>query len=190
MNKYSDSIKRWWPPLLLAAVCLLVQALDWVDALRYERSLLAAEPWRLFTAHVVHLGWVHLVLNLAGLLLIWALFGRALRPWAWGAALLVCALAVSLGLWWRDTDLAWYVGLSGVLHGLLVLGALASLPTERRMALLVLVGVAAKLAWEQYSGGDTGTAALVGGAVIVNAHLYGALGGLLSVPLLASARRG
>jgi len=187
MNTYSEAMQRWWPPLLLITVCLMAQALGWVDALRYERSLAAAEPWRLLTAHVVHLGWMHLALNLAGLCLIWALFGRRLAPWAWGVALVVCALTVGLGLWWRDADLAWYVGLSGVLHGLLVLGALAALRAEPRTALLVLAGVALKLVWEQYSGGDSGTAALVGGAVIVNAHLYGALGGLLCAPLVSAA---
>lgn len=190
MNKEMQRYTHYGPPLLLAVLCALAQGLGWIEYLRFERALIGPEPWRLLTAHVVHLGWMHLALNLAGLGLIWALFGRRLEPWAWAVALVVCALAVSLGLWWHDTDLAWYVGLSGALHGLLVLGALAALKAERRMALLVLAGIALKLGWEQYSGGDTGTAALVGGAVIVNAHLYGALGGMLCAPLLAVAHRG
>lgn len=187
MKGYRESMEKWWLPLLLMATSVMAQGMGWVDVLHYDRGLVAAEPWRLLTAHVVHLGWMHLALNLVGLGLIWVLFGRRLVPWAWTVALVVCALAVSLGLWWRDADLAWYVGLSGVLHGLLVLGALAALKTERRTALLVLAGIALKLAWEQYSGGDAGTAALVGGAVIVNAHLYGALGGLLCAPLARRA---
>lgn len=184
MNRHAELILHWWPPLLVAIVCIAAQALGWVDALRFERALTGAEPWRLLSGHLVHLGWAHVGMNLAGLMLIWALFGHALKPWVWVAAFVACALAVGLGLYWHDTDLAWYVGLSGVLHGLLVLGALASLRAERRMALLLLVGIAAKLAWEQFTGVDTGTAALVGGAVIVNAHLYGALGGLACVPLV------
>lgn len=186
MQRYT----HYWPPLSLAVLCVLAQGLGWVEPLRFDRALIDDEPWRLLTAHVVHLGWMHLALNLAGLGLIWVLFGRRLAPWAWGVGLAVCAMAVGLGLWWRDTDLAWYVGLSGMLHGLLVLGTLAALKAERRTALLVLAGIALKLAWEQHSGGDSGTAALVGGAVIVNAHLYGALGGLLCAPLLFIIRRG
>lgn len=171
--------ENWWLPLLAAVVSFAAQGFGWEVALRYERSLIASEPWRLLSAHLVHLGWEHLVLNLIGLVLIWALFGPVLRPWAWAAAFVWCALVVSCGLYWRDTELAWYVGLSGVLHGLLVLGAVLRLRGERWMALLILAGVAVKLAWEQHVGGDIGTAVMVGGAVIVNAHLYGALGGLL-----------
>lgn len=174
---------NWWLPLLAAAVSLAAQGFGWEGALRYERSLIATEPWRLLSAHLVHLGWEHLVLNLIGLVLIWALFGPALRPWAWAVAFVLCALVVSGGLYWRDTGLDWYVGLSGVLHGLLVLGAALRLRGERWTALIILAGVAVKLAWEQQVGGDIGTAVMVGGAVIVNAHLYGALGGLACAAL-------
>jgi rhomboid family GlyGly-CTERM serine protease len=184
MKRLAGLISYWWPPLVVAVVCASAQGLGWGEALRYEQALIGAEPWRLLSGHLVHLGWMHLGLNLAGLALIWALVGHALRSWAWGVAFALSALTVGGGLYLHDTGLAWYVGLSGVLHGLLVFGAVAGLHTERRMALTLLVGVAAKLAWEQLSGGDVGTAELVGGAVIVNAHLYGALGGLAAVPLL------
>lgn len=185
MNGRNAILRQWWPPLLVAGVCIAAQALGWTGVLRFERGLIAAEPWRLLGAHFVHLGWMHLALNLGGLALMWALFGRGLRPSAWAGALLLCALAVGGGLYLRDTTLAWYVGLSGVLHGLLVVGAVAALRTELRSALLLLLAVGAKLAWEQFTGADTGTAQLVGGDVVVNAHLYGALGGLLCVPLVA-----
>lgn len=178
---------RWRLPLLLALLCIALQGLGWGEALRYERALVGSEPWRLLGAHLVHLGWEHLLLNLAALALIWALFGAALRPWAWAAAFVWCALVVSGGLYWRDPALAWYVGLSGVLHGLLVCGALAGWRREPRTSLILLIGLGAKLAWEQLAGADIGTEALVGGAVIVNAHLYGALGGGLCA--LAGLRR-
>ncbi len=190
MNGHNAIVTRWWPPLLVVVTCLAAQALGWVEAWRFERGLIAAEPWRLLSAHFVHLGWMHLSLNLGGLLLIWALFGHFVRPAGWAVALLLCALAVGIGLYVFDTALAWYVGLSGVLHGLLVLGAWAARRAEARTALVVLLAIAAKLAWEQITGADTGTAQLVGGAVVVNAHLYGALGGLLCVPLVAFSRRG
>lgn len=178
-----QAIAHWLLPLGVAIICVILQMAGATEALRFERALLAAEPWRLLSGHLVHLGWTHLALNLAGLALIWALVGRRLQGWAWCVALVVCALVISIMLYLRDADLTWYVGLSGVLHGLLVLGALASLSGERRFALLLLVAVAGKLAWEQVTGSDSGTALLVGGAVIVNAHLYGALAGLACAPL-------
>ena len=43
---------------------------DVVRMLRYERQALGAWPtWRIFTAHFVHLGAVHLVPNITGLAL-------------------------------------------------------------------------------------------------------------------------
>lgn len=179
---------RWSLPLCVAVLCLAIQLSGATEGLRYERALIGEQPWRLVTGHLTHLGWAHLWLNLAGLALIWVLFGHLLQIRTWVAALVVSALMVSGGLYLFDTDLAWYVGLSGVLHGLLVLGALASWREEPRIALLLLAVAAAKLAWEQFTGIDTGTGRLVGGAVIVNAHLYGALGGLACIPLMRAGR--
>lgn len=179
---------QWRLPLTLGVVCVLVQWAGWSTYLRYERALLTAAPWRLITAHVVHLGWVHLALNLTGMFLIWIWCGRAMRTAAWLIVWVWCAFAIGAGLYLFDVALAWYVGLSGVLHGMLVAGAVAMLPREQHRAWLVLVVVAAKLAWEQFGGSELPTAQWVGGGVIVDAHLYGALSGLLYA-LSSQARR-
>lgn len=178
-----QAIAHWLLPFGVAIICVILQLVGWTATLRYERALLASEPWRLLSGHLVHLGWFHLILNLIALALIWTLFGQRIRSWAWGVVFIGCALAIALALYLFDRELAWYVGLSGVLHGMLVFGALATLHSEGRMAALLLLMVAAKLLWEQLSGGDAGTSALVGGAVIVNAHLYGALAGAAAMPL-------
>jgi len=50
---------------------------------------------------------------------------------------------------------------------------------------LVLVAfVAAKLVWEQTGGPLPGSEATSGGTVIVDAHLYGALGGFIAAYLM------
>lgn len=189
MDAVMAVVRAWWLPALVAAACLLAMAPGGFEALRYERALLLTEPWRLLTAHLVHLGWIHLALNLAALAAIWAMLGDLLRPGAWAAAFVACALAVSGGLWLRDPQLEWYVGLSGVLHGLFALGAVAGLGRAPGFHVLLLAGVVAKVAWEQVSGTDSGTAALIGGAVVVNAHLYGLLGGLAGAPYAWRAAR-
>lgn len=176
-------ISGWLLPGLLAALCVLAMVPGAFEALRYERALIGAEPWRLLSAHLAHLGWMHLALNLAGLAAVWALLGAQLRPGAWLAVLLACALAVSGGLWIFDPDLDWYVGLSGVLHGMFVAGALAGLRRARLFHALLLAGVVVKVAWEQAVGADVGSGSLVGGAVIVDAHLYGLLAGFALAPL-------
>src|ERR1700676_4703532 len=59
------------------------------DHLQYERSALAQyQWWRLISAHLVHLGWQHALLNCAGLTLLWMLFAREFSPrrWLWIAA--------------------------------------------------------------------------------------------------------
>jgi rhomboid family GlyGly-CTERM serine protease len=175
--------RAWLLPAIVAGACLAAMAPGAFEALRYERALVPAEPWRLLTAHLVHLGWIHLALNIAALAAAWALLGGLLRAGAWSAALLACALGVSAGLWLRHPELVWYVGLSGVLHGLFTVGAVAGLRRAPLFHGLLLAGVVAKVAWEQFTGTGAGTSALIGGAVIVDAHLYGVLAGLALAPL-------
>jgi len=176
-------------PLLLALLSVVIAVIgnDASVALRFERTLvLRGEVWRLITGHLVHLGWSHLLLNLAGLALIWGLFQRQLGTLEWWWVWLASTLAVSAGLFFFNLNLGWYVGLSGVLHGLFIAGLLMALrqdPWWGDGALLAVVVV--KLAWEQLYGALPGTSALAGGNVIVDAHLYGAIGGAVAVlPLL------
>ena len=173
-------------PLTLAALCLLAATggPEWQTGLRFQREGIGAgELWRLITAHFVHLGWSHLWLNLAGLALAWVLVGVAYNWRGWLATLLVTALGTSAGLWFFSPALSWYVGLSGVLHGLLIAGALA-LIGKYKDAPLLLGLVAVKLAWEQWMGPMPGSEAAAGGPVVVSAHLYGAVSGAAAWLLL------
>jgi len=157
-------------------------------ALRYERDAMATgEIWRVITAHFTHLGWSHLGLNLAGLVLIWLLVGAAFSFMRWGVVFVVAALGTSAGLWWLEPQLHWYVGLSGVLHGLLIAGALASLGTYKDAPLLLGL-VVVKLVWEQWMGPMPGSEAAAGGPVVVASHTYGAVGGLVAWLLLRVSR--
>ena len=53
-----------------------------------------------------------------------------------------------------------------------------------RGGLWLFAGLVAKLAWEQTLGPLPMTARTAGGPVIVNAHLYGSLGGVLACGLI------
>lgn len=177
----------WQVPFVIALACIVAAA--WGDAarelLRYDRVAIAGgQVWRLFSGHIVHLGYPHLVLNLAGLGVVWLLVGRRLGDRQWFLVAAICAAVIDAGFWWLDPDLVWYVGLSGLLHGLLAAGAirgLRELPVES-VAICVLLG--AKLAYEQFVGPLPGSESTSGGAVVVNAHLYGAVGGALSGAIL------
>ncbi|MCH8278820.1 MAG: hypothetical protein IIC12_07825 [Proteobacteria bacterium] len=75
--------------------------------------------------------------------------------------------------------MTWYVGLSGLLHGLLVAGILVRLRDLNAETVILAALIVAKLAWEQFNGPLPGSETTSGGPVIVDAHLYGAAGGVL-----------
>jgi rhomboid family GlyGly-CTERM serine protease len=152
-------------------------------ALRYEReAVLQGEYWRLVTAHLVHGSAQHLLLNAAGLGLIAALFPHDYSWRAWLLIALFSLLAIDAGFVFYEPQLLWYVGLSGVLHGALAAGAVAWWRHESRLLALVLsVIFSGKLVWEQWHGALPLSGDL---PVVVNAHLYGALGGALAGLLL------
>ncbi len=183
-------------PAVLAALCLLglVFGEPLRDQLRYERTAISAgEYYRLLTGHFVHLGTGHTLLNAFGLGLVWLLVGGAFSIVGWFAILAVVIAVIDLGFWYLMPSLDWYVGLSGVLHGLLVAGLVGSLRVRRWESLILGAIIAAKLAYETVVGPMPGSVEAAGGAVIVEAHLYGAAGGLLGGVLLsivAVVRRG
>jgi rhomboid family GlyGly-CTERM serine protease len=80
----------------------------------------AGEPWRAVTGHLVHSDWNHLLMNLAGLALCAALFGRQIGWHLTGllisGGLAVTALVIQTGIFTK------YCGLSGALNALFVGG--------------------------------------------------------------------
>ncbi len=177
-----DWRRCWGGVAALAVVAVLLESGggEVRGLLAWDRTAIGAgDWWRLLSGHLVHLGWSHLLLNLAGLAVVAWVVGGAYACWRW---LLIAGLSVAVidaGFWLLDPQLEWYVGLSGVLHGLLVAGLLPGVLARDREALVLAACVVAKLAWEQLVGPLPGSAESAGGNVIVNAHLYGAVGGLL-----------
>jgi rhomboid family GlyGly-CTERM serine protease len=175
------------------AVLILLAALGGEHAralLRYERAAaLAGEWWRLASAHVVHLGWSHSCLNLAGLALVWTLFAPALRGWNGVRVLLASVAVIDAGFLLNEPQLDWYVGFSGALHGLFAAGVVAGIAAREREAWVLGALLVAKLAWEQWAGPVPFTEAVAGGPVVESAHLYGAVGGLCAQFVALRPRR-
>jgi len=171
--------------LAFAAMVLLWLGGDAVRvALRYEReAVLSGEIWRLLTGHLVHFDLRHLALNLVGAALMVVLFaaGYSMAQWLW--ILAASVIAIDIGFLWLEPQLIWYVGVSGVLHGVLAAGAVAWWRTESTwMAAALTAIVVSKLGWEQWQGGLHLSGDL---PVVVAAHLYGAIGGLFAALVLS-----
>jgi len=171
-------------PVVLVAALLLFHGLGSgaLPALRYERgAVLAGEAWRLATGHLVHADAAHLAWNLLGVLVVAFLFGRDYSWRQWLVVLAASTLATDLGFLLLEPQLEWYVGFSGVLHGLMAAGLVAWLRTSRdAVTWIVTVLFAAKLAWEHFAGPLPFTAGSLTMPVIHEAHTYGAIGGGLA----------
>ena len=167
----------------MTAISLLVSLTG--TRLRYERAGIAeGEFWRLFTGHFAHLGFSHMLLNIAGLALVWLLVGSAWTLWQWAFITLVSLAFIDVGFWFLDPNLSWYVGLSGLLHSMLVAGIIGRIREAPVESLALGVIVLAKVAWEQFAGPLPGSESSAGGAVVVNAHLYGAIAGIIAAGAL------
>lgn len=168
--------------MVVAIIVTLIALIgsDLAQWLRYDRvAILNGEYWRVVSGHFVHLSWSHLGMNVAGLLLVWFIFGGHL-PWGrWIIILLAGALGVSALLLYFNPQLRWYVGLSGILHTLFIAGCLADLKFGRWDTWILLILVILKLGYEQLMGPLPGSESTAGGNVIVDAHLYGAIFGVV-----------
>ena len=168
--------------LVVGILCLILQISGLPELLRFSRDeIMAGQWWRLLTGNLVHLGYSHLLLNLAGLAVISALLGQSMGVRAWAVTGLISMAGVGLGLLLFDPQLKWYVGLSGVLYGLLLGGAIAEFRQQKLIALVVGLYTIGKIVWEQLHGAVESSEKLAGGTVIVNAHMYGMIAGAITV---------
>lgn len=155
----ASAVARPWvllaAALALAALC--TAALGWAApgaraVFDWQHALAWQQPWRWWTAAVVHLGLLHLLANVLGCgVLAFAgmsarLPRRAAIAWAMAWPLSHLALLASPGV-------QRYAGLSGVLHaGVAVLAVeliVARRGRDRRIGLALAAGLALKLLLEQ-----------------------------------------
>lgn len=166
--------------ILIAALIVLFEQSQLQDSWRFDRNLISEQPWLVISHAFIHLNAQHLALNITALLTLFVLFMPAFRSLWWLAALAVSAISSACGVFYYSPDTQWLVGLSGALHGLFVYTVLRSGASLAWIAALVI-----KISIEQYpqyfplDAITHWNERLIDSAVIVDAHLWGAIGGLL-----------
>src|SRR5690554_4311335 len=94
-----------------------------LDRYDFARTLIGQEPWRLISAHIFHLDARHALFNALGLVIVTIFFVRHFNVRTWLNAVLVIATLCSI-IVWLISQPERFVGLSGVIHGLLLMGLL------------------------------------------------------------------
>lgn len=177
-NLLRQARQIWVWPLLLMLLLLIAQCFGELgrSLFAFDHKLIAGgQWWRLITGNYVHLGWYHLMLNEIGLLVLVLLCPQPLPARIWLLRLFVLSLGIGLCLFFLVPNLMRYVGMSGVIHGLFVLGLLPQALKRDWIAAACLVYLLGKLGYEVIIGAPISDAKAIGGHVVTQAHLYGAI---------------
>lgn len=191
MNLLSETGERSKGVRLLGAAALVVLALA-ASALpelcALDRGALAGgQLWRLWTGHLVHASLAHFAFDVGVAALLIVCF-RVRSALFWMPPL------ISFGLLVAYPNLELYYGLSGLLHGLVVLIAGRIGLRERGLDAFVgwglVLGTLAKATVETVTGTGIFTSGIdMGGPVLHGAHLVGALAGLVGlIPAMVAQR--
>lgn len=174
-------IKHAYFPLTLTFLMLITAWLpiNVEDLLIFDRQrIVNGEWWRILSAHLIHLSWQHLLMNITGLWIIYWLAKNKTSTTEWFISLVLCSLLIGLALLYIS-DIHWYVGLSGTLHSFLILVAYQAITQSEREGWLILLFVIAKVGWEQWQGASPSLEHIIGGNIVIDAHFFGVISGLI-----------
>ncbi len=102
MNSLPFSLKYSAGPLLIALCSLIAFFFEPLSGnyLAYDRfAIQGLETWRIVSGNIVHTNGYHLLLNIAGLALLWALHGEHYRVGLFLKVFVWCCLGTSVGLY-------------------------------------------------------------------------------------------
>jgi len=133
----------------------------------------------LFTGHFVHVDWTHTFLNIGSLALAVAIFRQLIPTALWLRLTIFCPLMISLAFLQLLPDLQHYYGFSGVFYACLTAGGAAALPHNRWLGGIILGFMLVKVVLEALFGAQNWAMGEAGNNILTEAHLYGAISGLI-----------
>ncbi len=170
-------------PLLLILTLIAIHFSPLNDSLAYHRADFSLSM--LLSMHLTHSNAMHLLLNSLGLALVWLLFAEHFQTYRLFLYAVIISLGVGLGVHLWSLNIAHYYGLSGVLHGLIFLGALFDIYRKERTGYAIALGVAVKVGYEHFVGASAALSDLIAAKVAVSAHFYGTvMGGMCFIGYL------
>ncbi len=170
--------------IISTVLMIIYNVSDWAninDSLWvFERTHIKnGELWRLITGHFLHTNVYHFVMNIIGLVLLCLLHGEYASTRTFAFNVVILCVATSIAIYFFSENIIWYVGLSGILHGIFAWGVIIDIKLKRKSGYILLVGLIIKLFDEQFLESSTFMANLIEANVAVDAHLYGAVAGLI-----------
>lgn len=182
MNRSFLSATVYLSAVIAALILVLAIFSSWTFPLLSldQTQVSQGEFWRILTGNIVHFGWAHTLMNVAAFLL--CVFGLLPHFSILRFSLLLfgCCIAVGAGMYWLNNEYTIYAGLSGAIHGLVIVGLARTQLHPVWVRILGLALVAGKLIQEQSASYETtDLQALIPVPVAVDAHLYGALAGVV-----------
>jgi rhomboid family GlyGly-CTERM serine protease len=145
----------------------------------YHTGIAQFELWRLISATFCHTNFNHLLMNAAGLIITLLLFIDTFKLMKIFPIIIFNSIFIGSALFLLEPQVSWYVGLSGVLHGLFSYGVTNDISNKDRWGYLLGTGFIVKIIYEQMFGAQQATIDLINAPVLVNAHFYGAIAGLI-----------
>ncbi|OUS02163.1 rhombosortase [Gammaproteobacteria bacterium 42_54_T18] len=174
---------EWWFSLLVLVIIFTTASFgdSLTQALSLKREMISqGEWWRIITGQFVHLTTNHTLLNATGYIILCFGFRKEVTATEEMITLFIATIGVGLGIYWFNPEMAWYAGLSGAIYGLLVSNAMIGAKKTPYLSAFFLFFVTTKIIYEQFfAEPDRATAALIGGEVAIDSHLYGAIVGII-----------
>jgi len=165
-------------PLII--LVLLILLYDYEPLIYDKEKAKKGEVWRILTYNLVHTTLIHLFFNFTGLILIWILFGNHFNVMNFLTVFLICSITCGLGVMRPSTHICH--GLSGILMGLFIFGALKDIKDKQKIGYLLLFLIIIKIIREQIYGSNMTD--VLDCDIGTDIHLCGIMGGITSFYLL------